>query len=138
MNAPLASVTLEGNYTPTSGRAYLTDIEALVRLLLVQRQRDRAAGLNAGDFVSGYRGAPVGGLDRALWRAKKSLDAHNVVLHRGVNVELAMTSVRGTQEVTVVPGATVDGVYGRRYGEGPGLDRSMDALEPANVVGTST
>jgi len=137
MNAPLATVTLDDKYTLGTGRAYLTGIEALVRLLIVQQQRDRAAGLNTGGFVSGYRGSPVGGLDQALWRAKKYLDDHNVVFRPGVNEELAMTAVRGTQEVTLFPGATVDGVYGMWYGKGPGLDRSMDALKHANAVGTS-
>ena len=138
MNQPkLADVTLDDKFTLPSGRAYMTGIDALVRLLIMQKQRDRAAGLNTAGFVSGYRGSPLGGLDQALWRAAKHLDAHDVVFTPGVNEELAMTAVRGSQEVTLFPGAKVDGVYGMWYGKGPGLDRSVDALKHANAVGTS-
>jgi len=129
--------SLDDKYTLQSGRAYMSGIEALVRLLMLQQQRDRAAGLNTAGFVSGYRGSPLGGLDQALWKAKRHLDAHNVVFRPGVNEDLAMTAVRGTQEVTLFPGARVDGVYGMWYGKGPGLDRSMDVLKHANAVGTS-
>ena len=138
MNQPkLADVSLDDKFTLPSGRAYMTGIDALVRLLIMQKQRDRAAGLNTAGFVSGYRGSPLGGLDQALWRAAKHLDAHDVVFTPGVNEELAMTAVRGSQEVTLFPGAKVDGVYGMWYGKGPGLDRSVDALKHANAVGTS-
>ncbi len=130
-------VSLDDKYTLQSGRAYMSGIEALVRLLMLQQERDRAAGLNTAGFVSGYRGSPLGGLDQALWKARGHLDAHNVVFRPGVNEDLAMTAVRGTQEVTLFPGARVDGVYGMWYGKGPGLDRSMDVLKHANAVGTS-
>jgi indolepyruvate ferredoxin oxidoreductase len=40
--------------------------------------RDRATGLNTAGFISGYRGSPLGGLDQALWKAKKHLKAYNV------------------------------------------------------------
>jgi indolepyruvate ferredoxin oxidoreductase len=129
--------SLDDKYTLQSGRAYMSGIEALVRLLMLQQQRDRAAGLNTAGFVSGYRGSPLGGLDQALWKARRHLDAHNVVFRPGVNEDLAMTAVRGTQEVTLFPGARVDGVYGMWYGKGPGLDRSMDVLKHANAVGSS-
>jgi indolepyruvate ferredoxin oxidoreductase len=132
-----SEVTLEDKYTLSTGRAYMTGIEALVRLLMLQQQRDRANGLNTGGFVSGYRGSPLGGLDQALWKARRHLDAHGVVFRPGVNEDLAMTAVRGTQEVTLFPGATVDGVFSMWYGKGPGLDRSMDVLKHANAVGTS-
>ena len=130
-------VSLDDKYALQSGRAYMSGIEALVRLLMLQQQRDRAAGLNTAGFVSGYRGSPLGGLDQALWKASRHLDAHNVVFRPGVNEDLAMTAVRGSQEVTLFPGARVDGVYGMWYGKGPGLDRSMDVLKHANAVGTS-
>ena len=130
-------VSLDDKYTLQSGRAYMSGIEALVRLLMLQRQRDRAAGLNTAGFVSGYRGSPLGGLDQALWKARRYLETEDVVFRPGVNEDLAMTAVRGTQEVTLFPGATVDGVFGMWYGKGPGLDRSMDVLKHANAVGTS-
>jgi indolepyruvate ferredoxin oxidoreductase len=130
-------VSLEDKYTLAQGRAYMTGIEALVRLLMLQQQRDRERGLNTAGFVSGYRGSPLGSLDQALWKARAHLERHNVVFRPGVNEDLAMTAVRGSQEVTLFPGARVDGVYGMWYGKGPGLDRSMDVLKHANAVGTS-
>ena len=131
------NVTLDDKYTLASGRASRTGIEALVRLTMRQRERDRARGLNTAGFVSGYRGSPLGGLDQALWKARPHLARHDVVFRPGVNEDLAMTAVRGTQEVTLFPGARVDGVYAMWYGKGPGLDRSMDVLKHANAVGTS-
>ncbi|MEL0030150.1 MAG: hypothetical protein VW778_04785, partial [Betaproteobacteria bacterium] len=82
-------VTLEDKYVATSGQVYLTGIQALVRLMLVQQQRDAANGLKTGGFVSGYRGSPLGGLDEALWKAAPYLDAHHVKFVPGVNEELA-------------------------------------------------
>src|SRR5690606_39669716 len=133
----LKEVSLSDKYELRSGRAYMTGIEALVRLLLIQRQRDEARSLNTAGFVSGYRGSPLGGLDQAMWKAQKYLDQHQVKFQPGVNEGLAMTGVRGTQEVTMFPGALYEGVFGMWYGKGPGLDRSMDALKHANAVGTS-
>lgn len=133
----LKDVSLSDKYELRDGRAYMTGIEALVRLLILQRQRDEARGVNTAGFVSGYRGSPLGGLDQAIWKAKKYLDQHQVKFQPGVNEDLAMTAVRGTQEVTMFPGALYEGVFGMWYGKGPGLDRSMDALKHANAVGTS-
>ena len=71
----MREVTLEDKYTSDQGRIYLTGIQALVRLALVQRRRDQAAGLNTAGFISGYRGSPLGGFDLELWKAKKHLRA---------------------------------------------------------------
>lgn len=133
----LKDVALSDKYELRSGRAYMTGIEALVRLLIIQRQRDEARGVNTAGFVSGYRGSPLGGLDQALWKAQRYLDQHQVKFQPGLNEDLAMTAVRGTQEVNMFPGALYEGVFGMWYGKGPGLDRSMDALKHANAVGTS-
>ena len=89
----MRSVTLDDKYTSDEGRIYLSGIQALVRLLLVQRRRDAAMGLNTAGFVSGYRGSPLGGLDDALWKARAHLDAHHVRFQPGVNEELAATAV---------------------------------------------
>ncbi len=59
-------VTLADKYTRPNGRVYMTGTQALVRLLLAQRERDRTAGLKTGGFVSGYRGSPLGALDQEL------------------------------------------------------------------------
>jgi len=133
----LAHVSLEDKYTLQSGRIYLTGIQALVRLPLMQRARDRAAGLNTAGFISGYRGSPLGGYDNALWQAQRLLEQHDIRFEPGLNEDLAATAVWGTQQVGLFPGAKVDGVFGIWYGKGPGLDRSLDALRHANWAGTS-
>jgi len=128
---------LEDRYRLGRGRVYLTGIQALVRLPMMQRQRDLAAGLNTGGFISGYRGSPLGMYDNALWTAKKYLKEHNIHFQPGLNEDLAATSVWGTQQVNLFPGATVDGVFSIWYGKGPGVDRSMDVLKHGNAAGTS-
>ncbi len=133
----LADVTLEDKYRLKSGRIYLSGIQALVRLPLTQRWRDEAAGLNTGGFISGYRGSPLGGYDTALNHARRHLKEANVQFQPGLNEDLAATAVWGSQQVTLFPGATVDGVFGIWYGKGPGVDRSGDALKHANAAGTS-
>ncbi|TNF91429.1 MAG: indolepyruvate ferredoxin oxidoreductase family protein, partial [Gammaproteobacteria bacterium] len=130
-------VSLDDKYTLDKGRAYMTGIEALVRLPILQHQRDLDRGLNTACFISGYRGSPIGGLDQALWKARKFTEAHNIHFLPGINEDLAMTAVWGSQQVGLFPGAKYDGVFGLWYGKGPGLDRSMDVLKHANAFGTS-
>ncbi len=145
MNSPLSaeakdalsSVTLEDKYTRDSGRIYLSGTQALARLPMQQKERDRRAGLNTGGYISGYRGSPLGGLDMALWKAKKHLAGHDVVFQPGLNEDLAATAVWGTQQVNLYPDAQRDGVFGMWYGKGPGVDRSADVLKHANAAGTS-
>ena len=142
MNAPidpaaLAKISLDDKYTLEKGRVFLTGTQALIRLLLLQRERDQRAGLNTAGFVSGYRGSPLGGLDQALWRAQKHLESHHVKFQPGVNEDLAATSIWGTQQVGLFPGAKYDGVYGMWYGKGPGVDRCGDVFKHANSAGTS-
>ncbi|HVI59601.1 MAG TPA: indolepyruvate ferredoxin oxidoreductase family protein [Luteimonas sp.] len=129
--------TLEDKFTRTRGRIYLSGVQALVRLPLMQRLRDQAAGLNTGGFVSGYRGSPLGGFDLELWRAKKHLEAAGVKFTPGLNEDLGATMVWGTQQANLFPGATVDGVFGMWYGKGPGVDRCGDVFKHANAAGTS-
>jgi indolepyruvate ferredoxin oxidoreductase len=134
---PAHPVSLEDKYLVRSGRVYMTGYQALVRLLMLQRERDQAAGLNTAGFVSGYRGSPLGGLDQTLWKAKKHLADHDIVFQPGVNEDLAATSVWGTQQVNLYPGARVDGVFSMWYGKGPGVDRCGDVFRHANAAGTS-
>ncbi len=130
-------ISLNDKYTHDSGQVFMSGTQALVRLPLVQLRRDKAAGLNTGGFISGYRGSPLGTYDQELWRTRKMLDAAGVVFVPGVNEDLAMTAVWGSQQVGLRPGATKDGVFGIWYGKGPGLDRSMDVLKHANAAGSS-
>ncbi|MEH6616488.1 MAG: indolepyruvate ferredoxin oxidoreductase family protein [Porticoccus sp.] len=129
--------SLNDKYLLDKGRAYLSGIEALVRLPILQHQRDQERGLNTACFISGYRGSPLGTLDQSLWKAKPFLDKHNIYFQPGINEDLGMTAVWGSQQVNIFPGAKYDGVYGMWYGKGPGLDRSLDVLKHANAFGTS-
>ncbi len=128
-------VALDDKYARFEGRVFLTGIQALVRLPLLQRRRDRAAGHNTAGFISGYRGSPLGGYDIALWSAKKHLDAHDIVFQPGINEDLAATAVWGSQQVGLLPNPLKDGVFGLWYGKGPGVDRSSDVLKHASYGG---
>jgi len=133
----LREVALDDKYALESGRVYLTGVQALVRLLMLQRQRDSLAGLDTAGFVSGYRGSPLGGLDQALWKAAKFLDRANVRFQPGLNEDLAATAIWGTQQLNLHAGAKVDGVFSMWYGKGPGVDRCGDVFKHANYAGTS-
>ncbi|MCE2969450.1 MAG: indolepyruvate ferredoxin oxidoreductase family protein [Burkholderiales bacterium] len=145
MNAPLpeavrralAEVTLDDKWTLDRGRAYMSGTQALIRLAMLQRQCDVRAGLNTAGFITGYRGSPLGSVDQTAWRARKHLDAHHVRFQPGVNEDLAATSVWGTQQVNMFPGAKYDGVFAMWYGKGPGVDRCGDVFKHANAAGTS-
>jgi indolepyruvate ferredoxin oxidoreductase len=132
---PLADVTLDDKYTADSGRIYLSGIQALVRLPMMQRKRDQAAGLNTGGFISGYRGSPLGGFDIALERNPALLRDHNVVFISGVNEDLGATVVYGSQLANYFPQPKYDGVLGVWYGKGPGVDRTGDIFKHANFAG---
>ena len=137
MVAGLPPVSLEDKYRFREGRVFMSGVQALVRLPLVQKWRDTAAGLNTGGFISGYRGSPLGGYDQELWRAKKWLKEQDIHFVPGVNEELGATAVWGSQHVALNPKAERDGVFGIWYGKGPGLDRAMDVLKHGNAAGTS-
>ena len=128
---------LGDRYTRSEGRVFLSGTQALVRLLLTQRQRDRLAGLNTAGFVSGYRGSPLAGLDLALWQAGERLKAEGIVFQPAVNEDLAATALLGSQQVEASGEGRVDGVFGLWYGKGPGVDRSGDALRHGNAYGSS-
>ncbi|HXZ49894.1 MAG TPA: indolepyruvate ferredoxin oxidoreductase family protein [Usitatibacter sp.] len=130
-------VSLEDKYALASGRIFLTGTQALVRLAMIQRERDAAAGLDTAGFISGYRGSPLGGFDQALWKAKEHLREHHIHFTPGVNEELAATAVWGSQQVGLFKGAKYDGVFAMWYGKGPGVDRCGDVFKHANAAGTS-
>ncbi len=146
MNAPLPehirkaleTVSLEDKYTLSHGRAMMSGVQALVRLPMLQRQRDAAAGLNTAGFISGYRGSPLGTYDQSLWAAKKHLADNHIVFQPGVNEELGATAVWGTQQLDLYPQSKkYDGVFGIWYGKGPGVDRCSDVFKHANMAGTA-
>ncbi|HEX3954746.1 MAG TPA: indolepyruvate ferredoxin oxidoreductase family protein, partial [Stellaceae bacterium] len=131
------SVTLDDKYLLERGRVYLTGTQALVRLPIMQRQRDVAAGLNTGCFISGYRGSPLGGFDQALWSARRFVERNHIHFQPAINEELAATAVWGSQQIGLFPGAKYDGVFAMWYGKGPGVDRSGDALKHGNSAGSA-
>ncbi|MFY8206798.1 MAG: indolepyruvate ferredoxin oxidoreductase family protein, partial [Arenimonas sp.] len=129
--------TLDHKYSRQQGRIYLSGVQALVRLPLMQQMRDRAAQLNTAGFISGYRGSPLGGFDLELWKAKKHLADSNIVFTPGLNEDLGATMVWGTQQTNLFEGAKVDGVFSMWYGKGPGVDRCGDVFKHGNAAGTS-
>src|SRR5580704_3722668 len=133
----LMQVGLDDKYRLEPKRIYFSGVQALVRLPMLQRERDRASGLNTAGFISGYRGSPLGMYDHTLWRAKTFLQSQDITFVSGLNEDRAATAVWGSQQVGMFPGAKVDGVFGIWYGKGPGVDRSVDALKHANSAGTS-
>ena len=147
MNAPLPehirraldTVTLDDKYSLDVGRAFMSGVQALVKLPMLQRQRDALQGKNTAGFISGYRGSPLGTYDQSLWKAKRYLQAQNIVFQPGVNEELAATALWGTQQLGFAPPGSnkFDGVFGIWYGKGPGVDRCSDVFKHANMAGTT-
>jgi indolepyruvate ferredoxin oxidoreductase len=137
MSRALAHISLDDRYTKPQGRVLLSGNQALVRLLLLQRQLDVAAGLNTAGFVTGYRGSPLGGFDLELWANVARLKDSHVVFQPGVNEDLAATAIWGTQQAVLLPGARYDGVFSLWYGKGPGVDRSGDVLKHGNRQGAA-
>lgn len=131
-----SAITLQSRFVDRDQPVLLTGIQALLRLLLEQQRLDHVSGLHTAGFVSGYRGSPLGGLDRELWAQKKLMVAHDIRFEPGVNEDLAATMILGTQELDAFPGKRFDGVFGLWYGKGPGVDRSGDAFHCANMAGT--
>lgn len=132
-----ADITLEDKYELASGRVFLSGTQALVRLPLLQRQLDEAAGLNTAGYISGYRGSPLGGYDGQLAKAGKHLKQHHVQFQPGVNEDLAATAIWGTQQAPSLPGCRYDGIFSIWYGKGPGVDRSGDVFKHGNRLGSA-
>ncbi len=131
------AISLDDKYAALGGSVYLTGTQALVRLPMTQMRRDRAAGLNTGAFISGYRGSPLGGYDQQLIKARKFLDQHDIHFQPGLNEDLAATAVWGSQQLHLSPGARKQGLLGIWYGKGPGVDRSGDVFKHGNAAGTA-
>ncbi|MGI9465117.1 MAG: indolepyruvate ferredoxin oxidoreductase family protein, partial [Aestuariivirgaceae bacterium] len=134
---PLAKVSLDDKYDVSKTRIFLTGTQAIVRLTLMQRARDKKAGLNTAGYVTGYRGSPVGGLDQQFARAKRHIDAATVKFEPGLNEDLAATALWGSQQAEMRGEGAYDGVFGIWYGKGPGVDRTGDVFRHANSAGTS-
>ncbi|MFT5242081.1 MAG: indolepyruvate ferredoxin oxidoreductase, partial [Kiritimatiellia bacterium] len=130
-------VTLNDRYDLTKKQILLNGTQALVRLMLMQKARDTAAGLNTAGYVTGYRGSPLGAVDMQMERAQKVLSEADVTFQRGLNEDLAATALWGSQQAELRGEGTHDGVFGLWYGKGPGVDRSGDVMRHANMAGSS-
>lgn len=133
----LADIRLDDKYRLATGNLYLTGTQALTRLPMLQKQRDEARGLNTAGFISGYRGSPLGNLDKSLWDAKAYLQENAIHFQPGVNEELAATAVWGSQQVNLFPHGKYDGVFALWYGKGPGVDRCGDVFKHGNSAGVA-
>ena len=133
----LTEVSLNDKYTKDSGRVFMTGIQALVRLPMLQSARDKAAGLNTAAYITGYRGSPLGALDMQFWQVQDLLESQNIIFQPAINEDLAATALWGTQQAELDGQGMYDGVFGIWYGKGPGVDRSGDAFRHANLAGTS-
>ena len=133
----LHDVVLDDKYDLSKQRIFVSGAQAVIRMMLMQRERDRLAGLRTAGFVSGYRGSPLGGFDLQLWKAKSELAASDIIFQPGLNEELAATAVWGSQQTQLLGEGKYDGVFGVWYGKGPGVDRSGDVFRHANLAGTS-
>ena len=133
----LLKVDLDDKYQKTEGRIFLTGIQALVRLPMMQRRLDVAAGHNTGGYIAGYRGSPLGNFDQQLALAGQHLDRHHVVARPAVNEDMAATALWGTQQINLHGDGRYDGVFGMWYGKGPGVDRTGDVFRHANLAGTA-
>lgn len=133
----LHDVTLDDKYDLSKERVFVSGAQAVVRMLMMQKELDRRSGFDTAGFVSGYRGSPLGGLDQQLWKAKTQLQQANIVFQPGLNEELAATACWGTQQTELLGEGRHDGVFALWYGKGPGVDRSGDVFRHANLAGTS-
>ena len=136
-SVPLANVSLDDKYDLAKQHVFLSGTQAIARLLLMQKERDRRAGLDTAGFISGYRGSPIGGLDQQFVKARKQFEDAHIVFQPGINEDVAATAVWGSQQAEMRGEGKYDGVFSIWYGKGPGVDRSGDVFRHANLAGTS-
>ena len=134
---PLRDVKLDDKYDLGHSQVFVTGFQALVRLCLMQKERDRRNGLNTAGYVSGYRGSPLGGLDSQFQRAAPFLERSHIRFQGGINEDLAATAIWGTQQAELRGEGKYDGVFAMWYGKGPGVDRTGDVFRHANLAGTA-
>ncbi len=130
-------ISLNDRFDLSKEQVLLNGTQALVRLMLIQKMRDTAAGLNTAGYVTGYRGSPLGAVDIQMHRAEKILTEADILFREGLNEDLAATALWGSQQAELRGEGKFDGVFGLWYGKGPGVDRSGDVMRHANMAGTS-
>ena len=130
-------ISLNDRFDLAKSPVLLNGTQALVRVMMMQAARDKAAGINTAGLVTGYRGSPLGAVDMQMMRAEKQLAQHNVTFQAGLNEDLAATALWGAQQAELRGEGKYDGVFGMWYGKGPGVDRSGDVMRHANMAGSS-
>ncbi|MEP1942609.1 MAG: indolepyruvate ferredoxin oxidoreductase family protein, partial [Sulfitobacter sp.] len=130
-------ISLNDRFDLNKDTVLLNGTQALVRVMMMQAARDKAAGLDTAGLVTGYRGSPLGAVDMQMMRAEKKLADHQVTFQAGLNEDLAATAIWGAQQAEVRGEGKYDGVFGLWYGKGPGVDRSGDVMRHANMAGSS-
>ncbi len=130
-------VSLNDRFDLTKSPVLLNGTQALVRMMLTQKERDRALGLNTAGLCTGYRGSPLGAVDMQMARAEKVLTEYDVTFQPGLNEDLAATAIWGAQQAELRGEGKFDGVFGLWYGKGPGVDRTGDVFRHANMAGSS-
>ena len=133
----LQPVSLDDKYDLSKRHVFMTGTQAIIRLMLMQHERDRRSGFNTAGFISGYRGSPLGALDQQVAKARKILEPASIIFQPGINEELAATACWGAQQAEMRGEGRFDGVFALWYGKGPGVDRSGDVFRHANMAGTS-
>ena len=133
----LQKTSLNDKFDLGKSQVLMNGTQALVRLMLMQKARDKAAGLNTAGYVTGYRGSPLGAVDFQMTRAAKPLAEADVKFEEGLNEDLAATALWGAQQAELRGEGRYDGVFGLWYGKGPGVDRTGDVMRHANMAGTS-
>ncbi|MFY0691823.1 MAG: indolepyruvate ferredoxin oxidoreductase family protein [Paracoccaceae bacterium] len=131
------NISLNDRFDLGKSPVLLNGTQALVRLMLMQKARDVAAGLNTAGLVTGYRGSPLGAVDMQMSRAAAELSAADITFQPGLNEDLAATALWGAQQAELRGEGRYDGVFGLWYGKGPGVDRSGDVMRHANFAGSS-
>lgn len=104
-------ISLNDRYDLTKSQVLLNGTQALVRLMLMQKARDVAVGLNTAGYVTGYRGSPLGAVDMQMDRAAKPMAEAGVIFQPGLNEDLAATALWGTQQAELRGEGTHDGVF---------------------------
>ncbi|MDO5706146.1 MAG: indolepyruvate ferredoxin oxidoreductase family protein, partial [Paracoccus sp. (in: a-proteobacteria)] len=129
--------SLADRFDLSKSQVLLNGTQALVRLMLMQAARDKAAGLNTAGLVTGYRGSPLGSVDLQMMREGQRLSAAGIRFQPGLNEDLAATAIWGSQQAEMRGEGKYDGVFALWYGKGPGVDRSGDVMRHANMAGSS-
>ena len=118
----LREVTLDDKYTRAEGPVFMTGIQALVRLPMMQRRprRGRRAEHRPG-YITRLPGLAARRLRPAAASGRRRCSTQHHIVHQpGVNEDLAATACQGTQQVGLQGRASYDGVFADLVRQGAG------------------